>query len=72
MILKKISERAMGTPVEGIEIRLTTAEAKLVHKILCHGAANPPRDRSGNSNYEEQETARQLAIKMEETWKIQL
>lgn len=42
MLATKITEKIFGKPVEGVEVRMTKAEAQAVLKMVQQGFAHPP------------------------------
>ena len=65
MIIKKVVEDVFGSPVSGIEIRLTSDESQLLVKMIKQGFLHPPQI-GLNTDYKAKELGGQVVRQIEE------
>jgi hypothetical protein len=64
MEIQDVNETAFGTPIRGVNIRLSLDEARVLVNALNQTLAYPPKARDGiNTDYE----AREMAAKISQT-----
>jgi hypothetical protein len=57
-------ESAFGTPVKGVEIKLTLDEARMMVKLLQQSGDHPPMDSGGNVDYDARRLGGSLKAKL--------